>query len=107
MNEATDSSMAQMAETVWLNGETPIKAIFDPVEFSTSRMGGGKQSLTASTIFVHKRDRDHYDIKKGDKISVPHSNSIVRLRVEAINDDGTTLIPLSCGPLLKGATPGL
>tara|TARA_A100001037_G_C15091133_1_gene609164 strand:- start:1204 stop:1527 length:324 start_codon:yes stop_codon:yes gene_type:complete len=107
MNGATDSSMGQMAETVWLNGETPIRAIFDPIEFSTSRMAGGKQSMAGTTIFLQRGDRDHYNIKKGDKISVSHGNSIVRVRVEAVNDDGTTLIPLTCGPLLKGATPGL
>ena len=107
MNLATQPAMYQMAERVWLNGEIPLLAIFDPVDESTSRTPGGKKSDINTSIFVKRNDVIQHGIKKGDKISIQHGEGgLVRTRVQVVNDDGTDLVTLTCGSLSTGVAPG-
>jgi|SaaInlV_165m_DNA_1040744.scaffolds.fasta_scaffold91624_2 hypothetical protein len=106
INLSIEPAMDQMAETIWINGSVPIKGISDPVEQSTRRSIAGRVQEIACVIFLKKGDVSHYNVKKGDRVSFEHSGSVVGGRVIAIEDDGSSLMSLTCGPLTKGVIPG-
>jgi len=101
MNLSYSSAMDQMSEVVTLNGGHDVSVICDPVEFSSRRVPGGKMTESDAIIYILKTDYDNYNIKKGDKIT----KDSIPLRVESIDNDGTDLIALHCGPPLKATIP--
>ena len=105
LNLSIEPAMDQMAETVWINGSNPVLAIPDPVEKSTSRTIAGKMTEIASVVYMRRQDVDNFNVKKGDRISFSHLGGVVAGRVVAVEDDGTQMITLTCGPVLKGVVP--
>ena len=105
LNLSYGPAMDQMGETVWLNGGEPIKVILDPVSKTTERVSGGRKTDATAVIYMRRFDFSNNSVSKGDKISVQHGPDLVKMRIGSIEDDGTDLVELVCGPPLKGVVP--
>jgi hypothetical protein len=105
MSLSTQPAMDQMGQTLWYRGSIPLKGIFDPVGRSTSQITGGRSSDVEFTLYLTRVDISTHGIKKGDKFSVSHGSDTVKVRVHKVNDDGTDLLSLECGPTTQATIP--